>query len=72
MEVIEPIKGEATINGWEHVEFLVSDYDEMLKKYPGLPWNTSHKNREQFSRIKLKLPTGLEVKFLQTPLLESE
>jgi predicted metalloenzyme YecM len=71
MELIEPIKNQKAITGWEHAEFLVDNYDTLLNKYPKLNWNTSHKNRENFSRIKLTLPSGLEVKFLDTPVLES-
>ena len=71
MEVIEPIKGEKSLNGWEHAEFLVNDYDSILSKYPNLSWNTANKNRPEFSRIKLILTNGMEIKFLDTPLLES-
>ena len=71
IELIEPISGEKAISGWEHAEFLVKNYDEILIKYPNLSWNTSHKDRENFSRIKLTLPNGMEVKFLDTPVLES-
>ena len=70
-ELIEPIKGEESLSGWEHVEFLVDSYDSFLKQYPKLNWNLAHKNRENFSRIKLVLPSGREVKFLDTPALIS-
>src|SRR5262245_29489861 len=39
MELIEPKTGEETISGWEHAEFLVDDYDEVLGLYPKLNWN---------------------------------
>lgn len=71
VEVIEPVAGESAMSGWEHAEFLVDSYDDILKKYPHLDWNINHKNREHFSRIKLTLPNGLEVKFLDTPVLVS-
>ncbi|OGC49665.1 hypothetical protein A2W32_05000 [candidate division WWE3 bacterium RBG_16_37_10] len=71
MELIEPIEGEKTILGWEHAEFLVDNYDDLLNKYPSLEWNTKNKDRENFSRIKLVLPSGKEVKFLNTPVLVS-
>jgi len=71
IEIIEPIKGENAINGWEHAEFLVNEYDSILNKYPNLSWNTTHKDRPEFSRIKLTLSNGMEIKFLNTPLLES-
>ncbi len=70
-ELIEPIKKEESLSGWEHVEFLVDDYDSFLEQYPKLNWNLTHKNRESFSRIKLVLPSGKEVKFLNTPALVS-
>lgn len=71
IEVIEPIKDVPSLSGWEHAEFLVTDYDEILKKYPNMTWNTAHKDRKNFSRIKLALPNGMEVKFLNTPVLAS-
>jgi uncharacterized protein len=71
IEIIEPIENQESISGWEHAEFLVQDYDEVLKKYPDLAWNTKHKDSPNFSRIKLTLPSGLEVKFLDTPVLVS-
>ncbi len=71
VELIEPKKGETTTTGWEHAEFLVDSYDTILKKYPELLWDTKDMQRENFSRIKLKLPSGLEIKFLDTPVLAS-
>ncbi|MBP7928265.1 VOC family protein [Patescibacteria group bacterium] len=71
VELIEPKKGETTKTGWEHAEFLVNSYDTILKKYPELLWDTKDMQRENFSRIKLKLPSGLEIKFLDTPVLAS-
>ncbi|HLB51598.1 hypothetical protein A3F07_01710 [candidate division WWE3 bacterium RIFCSPHIGHO2_12_FULL_38_15] len=71
MELIEPIEGEKTFSGWEHAEFLVDDYDNLINKYSSLEWITKNKNRENFSRIKLVLPSGREVKFLNTPVLVS-
>lgn len=70
VELIEPKQGETKENGWEHAEFLVVDYDEILAKYPDLDWNLASKDRKEFSRIKLSLPGGLEVKFLMTPVLD--
>ena len=52
VELIEPVHGEKSISGWEHAEFLADDYDEILQKYPDLSWNTKHKDRDNFSRIK--------------------
>lgn len=71
VELIEPKEGQKTFDGWEHVEFLVNGYEEMLNKYPNLNWDTDNMNRESFSRIKLVLPSKREVKFLNTPVLES-
>jgi len=69
VELIEPKVGETSFTGWEHAEFLVDDYDAMISKYPQLNWNTDAKKRESFSRIKLELENGTEVKFLKTPVL---
>lgn len=71
VELIEPISGQKEMSGWEHAEFLVNDYQTLLDTYPNLNWNTAHMNREHFSRVKLTLPSGLEVKFLDTPVLQS-
>jgi predicted metalloenzyme YecM len=71
LEVIEPIEGQESISGWEHAEFLVDNYNALLNKYPKLPWDTNNKDRRPFSRIKLVLPSGKEVKFLNTPVLVS-
>ncbi len=71
MEIIEPIENQTSFSGWEHAEFLVDSYDKILQKYPNLSWNTAHKDRKNFSRIKLTLPNGMEVKFLNTPVLVS-
>jgi predicted metalloenzyme YecM len=71
MEVIEPLTGGKPFSGWEHAEFKVDSFDKFMEKHPNLPWNTAHKRRPEFARIKLVLPSGLEVKFLETPLLVS-
>ncbi|OGC52415.1 hypothetical protein A2982_01015 [candidate division WWE3 bacterium RIFCSPLOWO2_01_FULL_39_13] len=69
IELVEPISGEPAESKWEHAEFLVTSYDELLNKYQNLKWDTKHKNRVNFSRIKLTLQSGIEVKFLDTPVL---
>lgn len=71
VELIEPKKRQNAMSGWEHVEFLVDDYNIMLSSYQNFNWDTSHMNREHFSRLKLTLPSGREVKFLNTPVLLS-
>jgi predicted metalloenzyme YecM len=71
VELIEPKADEEPFSGWEHAEFLVNNYDEFMAKYPNLNWITDSKDRVEFSRIKLQLGDGLEVKFLTTPLLKS-
>lgn len=71
IELVEPLNGQILKSGWQHAEFLVSTYDEILNKYPALNWNTKHKDRPTFSRIKLALPNHLEVKFLTTPVIAS-
>ncbi len=71
IEVLEPAENEPVKTGWEHVEFLVNDYAALLSQYPSLNWSTKYMNQTHFSRIKLILPSGLEVKFLNTPVLET-
>jgi len=71
VELIEPKEGQEALSGWEHVEFLVENYDSMLKRYPDLDWDTKDTTRDNFSRLKLTLPSKREVKFLDTPVLES-
>ncbi|OGC39048.1 hypothetical protein A3K42_01030 [candidate division WWE3 bacterium RBG_13_37_7] len=71
IELIEPKEGQNALSGWEHVEFLVDDYNSLLTKYPDFNWDTNHMKREHFSRLKLTLPSDREVKFLDTPILIS-
>lgn len=71
IELIEPKKGQVALSGWEHIEFLINSYTEIIKSYPELAWDTKHLNRDNFSRLKLTLPSGREVKFLDTPVFES-
>jgi predicted metalloenzyme YecM len=71
VEIIEPVKGEKEFSGWEHAEFLIDNYDDFLQKYPNFEWDLNHKDKPNFTRIKLALPSGKEVKFLDTPLLDS-
>lgn len=71
VELIEPTKDEPKNSEWEHAEFLIDNYDNFIAKYPNLDWNIKHKDKEFFSRIKLTLPSGKEVKFLDMPVLEA-
>lgn len=71
VELIEPKKGEEASLGWEHAEFLVNSYDQLISEYPKLNWDTKHIDRKPFTRVKLKLENGMEVKFLDTPVLIS-
>ncbi len=72
IEIIEPKSGEKSVSGFEHAEFTINfPFEELVKKYPSLPWDASNINRADFPRLKLVFDNGTELKFNNTPILKS-
>lgn len=72
IELIEPKAGELPRSGFEHAEFTVDfPFEDLVKKYPQLLWDTSNINRPDFPRLKLVFANGTELKFNHCPILKS-
>lgn len=70
VELIEPKAGESRRSGYEHAEFTIDfPFEDLVKKYPGLSWDTSNINRPDFPRLKIVLGNGAELKFNHSPIL---
>jgi len=70
IELVAPKAGQICPSALEHVEFVVSDFDSFIKKYPSVPWDTSKTNQPIFPMITLKLTDTTQVKFHLQPVLE--
>ena len=41
---------------WEHAEFVIPEsFEELMKKYPMIAWDTSSANRSNYSHLKVSL-----------------
>jgi predicted metalloenzyme YecM len=70
-ELIEPKEGEVHSSGWEHAEFVTTkDYEDILKMYPNVQWETGSMNRPIYSHITAVLDKDLKVKFHHKTILE--
>lgn len=70
IELIAPKAGQVCPSALEHVEFVIDNFKNFMKKYPGISWDTSAISQPDFPMIKLKLDKDLQVKFHLTPVLE--
>lgn len=71
LELIEPKKGQVCDSGYQHAELITQKpFEEYMKEYPDLQWDTSSINNSAFSHLKLNFDNGLTLKFLQKPILE--
>ena len=72
VELIEPKTGESRKSGYEHAEFTIDfPFEDLVKKYPNLPWDINNVNRSDFPRLKIVLGNGTELKFNRLPILNS-
>ena len=72
VELIEPKTGESRKSGYEHAEFTIDfPFEDLVKKYPSLPWDINNVNRSDFPRLKIVLGNGTELKFNRLPILNS-
>lgn len=71
LELIEPKVGQHCASEFQHAEFVIDQpFEEYMKKYPTLNWDTSSMYRDEFSHLKLHFENGLTLKFLLRPILE--
>ena len=71
VELIEPRAGQVIDSGFQHAEFVINvPFEEYMKKYPELNWDTSSMYRDEFSHLKLNFANGMTLKFLLKPILE--
>jgi predicted metalloenzyme YecM len=70
-ELIEPKEGEEHSSGWEHAEFVTDEeYEDILKRYPNVKWETSSMDRPIYSHVTAILDKDLKVKFHHNSILE--
>lgn len=70
IELIAPKAGQVCPSALEHVEFVIDGFENFMKKYPDIQWDTSAISQPDFPMIKLKLDKDSQVKFHLTPVLE--
>jgi predicted metalloenzyme YecM len=70
IELIAPKDGQVCPSALEHVEFVIDGFENFMKKYSDIQWDTSAINQPDFPMIKLKLDKDIQVKFHLTPVLE--
>lgn len=71
IEVVEPIPGEKVEGKWDHPEFVIDcSFEELIKKYPNIDWDTKAIDRDIYAKIQLNLDNGMRVKFHKEPVLE--
>lgn len=71
VELIEPRDGEKHSSGWEHAEFVTDEeYEDILRRYPNVKWETSSMDRPIYSHITIVLEKDLKVKFHHSSILE--
>lgn len=70
IELVAPKAGQICPSALEHVEFVIDGFENFMKKYPNIQFDTSAINQPDFPMIKLKLDENLQVKFHLTPVLE--
>ena len=71
LELIEPKEGQQCESAFQHAEFIVKkSFDDYMREYPNINWDTSSMHRDEFSHLKLNFKNGLTLKFLLAPILE--
>lgn len=71
VEFAAPKDGQNCPSAWEHVELVIKEsFDDFIKRYPNLDWDTSAVNQPMFPMVKLRLTDALQVKFHYQPVLE--
>ncbi|WP_413944420.1 VOC family protein [Bdellovibrio sp. HCB-162] len=71
IELPAPKKGKDVADGLEHVEFVVGELiPDIMKKHPGLLWNTSGLEKTLNPELELKFNDGLAIKFHPESLSE--
>lgn len=70
VELVAPKAGQICPSALEHVEFVIDGFENFMKKYPNVQWDTSAISQPDFPMIKLQLGKDLQVKFHLTPVLE--
>jgi predicted metalloenzyme YecM len=70
LELIEPKESQICESALQHAEFVYENpFEELIKKYPNVDWDTSSMYRIQFAHLKINFDNGLTLKFLQDPIL---
>lgn len=71
LELIEPKANQKYTSALEHGEFIIKEsFDDFMRKYPAINWDTSSINQQDFPMIKLRLGTQMQVKFHYEHILD--
>lgn len=63
-ELVEPKEGQICDSELDHLEFVIPiSFDEYIKLHKEVDWDLYAKDREEFSKIVLKLENGKSIKF---------
>jgi predicted metalloenzyme YecM len=71
LELVEPLKDQVCPSDWEHCEFVLNEsFEDFLKKYPNILFDTSAISQPGFPMLKLRLSEFTQVKFHLKPVLQ--
>jgi predicted metalloenzyme YecM len=71
IELVAPKKDQICNSGLEHIEIVANEpLENIIRKYPDLPWDVSKLKQDHFPMITLKLLDGAQVKFHKRNILE--
>lgn len=70
LELPAPKKDNKYKEGYEHLEFVITDLNSLLNNYPNLEWDTSGMHRELNPELALQISDSFQVKFHPLDILE--
>ena len=71
LELLAPKESDNYQNGPEHLEFVITElFDEFLKKYPDIEFETYRLERKNNPEIKLYFPDKTSVKFHKIDIIQ--
>jgi uncharacterized protein len=72
LELLAPKEGDNYQNGPEHLEFVINEsFEEFLKKYSGIEFETHRLERKNNPEVKLKFSDKTSVKFHKLTILKA-
>ncbi len=71
IELLEPADNNDFISGWEHIEVVVDDLQQVMNTYTNLDWNTNALSRINNPELSFRINKRLGIKFHTISILEA-